>query len=89
VTGFLCATPAQLVGISLDDLAGEDEPVNLPGVSAERHESWVRRMRAPLDRIFELPRARRMLARVPPARRGAATGRDGPARVESRDGQTS
>jgi 4-alpha-glucanotransferase len=73
VTAFLCATPARLVGVALDDLAGEDEPINLPGVSAERHESWVRRMRTPLERIFELPRARAMLARVPAERREPAS----------------
>lgn len=71
VTAFLCATPAQLVGIALDDLAGEEEPINLPGVPPERHASWTRRMRAPLDAVFESSRARRMLACVPPERRFA------------------
>jgi 4-alpha-glucanotransferase len=49
---FLCSTPAILVGISLDDLAGETEPVNLPGVSAEHFESWTRRMRTPLPELI-------------------------------------
>jgi 4-alpha-glucanotransferase len=49
---FLCSTPAVLVGISLDDLAGESEPVNLPGVSAERFASWTRRMRVPLGQLM-------------------------------------
>ena len=48
---FLCATPAILVGIALDDLAGEVEPINLPGVSAEHFASWTRRMRASLETI--------------------------------------
>jgi len=69
VTAFLCATPAGLVGISLDDLAGEDEPINLPGVPADRHPSWIRRMRTPLERLFSEPRARRILAAVPATRR--------------------
>ncbi len=71
VTAFLCATPARLVGIALDDLAGEDEPINLPGVPPERHASWLRRMREPLDEIFESSRSRGMLTAVPPARRTA------------------
>jgi len=69
VTAFLCATRAVLVGLSLDDLAGEREPINLPGVAPERHPSWLRRMSVPLERLFETPRARRVLAAVPDDRR--------------------
>lgn len=48
---FLCSTPAALVGISLDDLTGEEEPVNIPGVSAEDFSSWMRRMRVAIDEL--------------------------------------
>jgi 4-alpha-glucanotransferase len=69
VTAFLCATPARLVGVALDDLAGEDEPINLPGVAPERHASWTRRMSASIADVFGSERARRALAAVPHSRR--------------------
>jgi 4-alpha-glucanotransferase len=69
VTAFLCRTPAPLVGISLDDLAGEIEPLNLPGVGPERHPSWTRRMALPVERLASDPGVRAGLAAVPPERR--------------------
>ena len=48
---FLCRTPAALVGLSLDDLAGELEAVNLPGVGPDQHPSWKRKMSMTVDEM--------------------------------------
>lgn len=62
VHAFLCRTPAPLVGVALDDLSGETEALNLPGVSPERHPSWTRRMRLRVDALGRDPGVRRALA---------------------------
>lgn len=61
VHGFLCRTPSQLVGLSLDDLVGEEEAVNIPGVGADLHPSWTRKMRQPLEVITESDEVRAAL----------------------------
>jgi len=52
---FLCSTPAALVGIYLEDLVGEREPVNLPGVASELFQSWTRRLSHSLETIATDP----------------------------------
>lgn len=52
---FLCSTPAALVGVYLEDLVGEREPVNLPGVSADLFRSWTRRLSNSLEQIATDP----------------------------------
>jgi 4-alpha-glucanotransferase len=74
VNSFLCRTPAPLVGVSLDDLAGETEPVNLPGVPVEKYPSWSRRMRRRIDEIAASPDTQQALAGLSPRVLGPAQG---------------
>jgi 4-alpha-glucanotransferase len=61
VHAFLRRTPSWLVGLSLDDLAGERDPVNLPGVGPADYPSWTRRLAMPLETLVTSPAARRAL----------------------------
>jgi 4-alpha-glucanotransferase len=47
----LRAAPSWLIGLALEDLVGETEPVNMPGVAGDRFESWTRRLGVPLEAL--------------------------------------
>lgn len=65
VHSFIRRTPSALVGLSLDDLAHETTPVNIPGVWQDRYASWSRRMREALEELLSNPRTVAALGRPP------------------------
>jgi 4-alpha-glucanotransferase len=58
---FVRQTPSALVGLALDDLAREHEPVNIPGIWQDKYASWSRRMRETLETLLADPATMRML----------------------------
>ena len=68
VHDFLCRTRAAVVGLSLDDIVGETEPVNLPGVGLDKYPSWTRRLTLPLEALRIDPGVARSLGGCPRVR---------------------
>jgi len=61
VYAFLSKTPSPLLGVALDDLGGELEAVNLPGVSVKQKKSWTRRLRLKLESFVTDPTVQMVL----------------------------
>ncbi len=61
VNAFVCATPSLMVALSLEDIMGEHEPVNVPAVSQEGYPSWRRRLTMSLETLISEPDASGML----------------------------
>ncbi len=70
VYSFLATTPAPLLGVSLDDLARESEPVNLPGVPQENFSSWSRKMGVTLEELTHDAETAATMDSLAAARRG-------------------
>jgi 4-alpha-glucanotransferase len=66
---YLCATPSLMVSVSLEDVAGETEPVNVPGVDHAAYPSWTRRLTTPLEALITDPAAQERLAACTDRRR--------------------
>jgi 4-alpha-glucanotransferase len=58
---LLARSRATLVGIALDDLGGEVEPVNVPGLTTQAWPLWARRMQREAADILADPNVRRLL----------------------------
>ncbi len=66
--GLVASTPSRIMLIQADDLAGETDPLNVPGTDRE-WPNWRRRVSTPVEALGQAPLARRIIARVKQERR--------------------
>jgi 4-alpha-glucanotransferase len=61
--GYLARTPALLLAVAAEDLAGMGEQPNLPG-TVEEHPNWRRRLPMDAQALFASPTARRIIEAI-------------------------
>lgn len=61
--GFVAGTSAQVMLAQADDLAGETDPLNVPGTDRE-WPNWRRRVHVPVEKLTEAALARAIIAAV-------------------------
>jgi len=61
---LIAKTPSLLIGVYLDDIAGELDPVNVPGVPVPTYPCWSRRMRRNVESLLTDPRINQLLGRI-------------------------
>ena len=64
VHALLSQTPAALLGIFLDDLMGEEEAVNLPGISDPDRRNWTRRQKMSLEELAKTLSVKQVLSSI-------------------------
>jgi glycogen operon protein len=67
IHAYIAETPSVLALVQVEDLAGEREPVNLPGTDTERP-NWRRRVGVAVEGLFETPGAKAILEAMRAAR---------------------
>ena len=60
---LLARAPSQIMLVQADDLAGETDPLNVPGTDRE-WPNWRRRVSVPVEELAESPRAKAILDAV-------------------------
>jgi glycogen operon protein len=63
IHGYLASSPTALVLAQTEDLAGETDPVNVPGTEQE-YPNWRRRIDQPTETLFDGPSAKAILQAI-------------------------
>ncbi|MFN4119403.1 malto-oligosyltrehalose synthase [Acidovorax sp.] len=72
VHAYLARTPCMLLGVQLEDLAGQREQLNVPGTTEDRYPNWRQRLAVPLETLASSPWFNAITQAVEGRRRAAA-----------------